>query len=93
LLTKQNGITINQQNLTVSVIPGGGNNDTNQYSSLSGHIIIDESVSSYASYEPETSGIENLKFKWTVTVTEDTEGDFGIWNGSLVLNGSPASTL
>ncbi|EEN4860235.1 hypothetical protein GK134_10585 [Salmonella enterica] len=93
LLTKQNGITINQQNLTVSVIPGGGNSDTNQYSSLSGHIIIDESVSSYASYEPETSGIENLKFKWTVTVTEDTEGNFGIWNGSLVLNGSPASTL
>lgn len=26
-------------------------------------------------------------------MTEDTEGDFGIWNGSLVLNGSPASTL
>ncbi|HAG3536122.1 TPA: hypothetical protein H2X53_001905 [Salmonella enterica] len=93
LLTKQNGITINQQNLTVSVIPGGGNNDTNQYSSLSGHIIIDESVSSYTNYEPETSGIENLKLKWTVTVTEDTEGDVGIWNGSLVLNGSPASTL
>ncbi|HGB5513894.1 TPA: hypothetical protein ACIVRA_004301, partial [Salmonella enterica subsp. enterica serovar Oslo] len=93
LLTKQNGITINQQNLTVSVIPGGGNSDTNQYSSLSGHIIIDESVSSYTNYEPETSGIENLKLKWTVTVTEDTEGDVGIWNGSLVLNGSPASTL
>lgn len=73
LLTKQNGITINQQNLTVSVIPGGGNSDTNQYSSLSGHIIIDESVSSYTNYEPETSGIENLKLKWTVTVTEDTK--------------------
>lgn len=58
---------------------------------LSGHIIIDESVSSYTNYEPETSGIENLKLKWTVTVTEDTEGDVGIWNGSLVLNGSPAS--
>ncbi|EHH3297579.1 hypothetical protein J7Z05_003600 [Salmonella enterica] len=94
LLTKQNGITINQQNLTVSVIPGGGNNDTNQYSSLSGHIILDESANSYTGYEPETSGIENLKLKWTVTVTEDVNGDVGTtWNGSLVLNGSPASTL
>ncbi|EBX1353930.1 hypothetical protein DQ806_12720 [Salmonella enterica subsp. enterica serovar Okatie] len=94
LLTKQNGITINQQNITISVIPGGGNNDTNQYSSLSGHIILDESANSYTGYEPETSGIENLKLKWTVTVTEDADGDVGTtWNGSLVLNGSPASTL
>ncbi|OZT47737.1 hypothetical protein CH230_25495, partial [Salmonella enterica subsp. enterica serovar Heidelberg] len=30
LLAKQNGRTINQQNLTVSVIPGGGKSDTNQ---------------------------------------------------------------
>lgn len=93
LVTRQNGITINQQNLLVSVIPGGGNNDTNQYSSLSGHVIFDESVVNYTGYEPETTGIVNLRFKWTVTVTEDTEGDTGTWNGSLVLNNSPASTI
>lgn len=93
LITRQNGITINQQNLLVSVMPGGGNSDTNQYSSLSGHFIFDESVVNYTGYEPETTGIVNLRFKWTVTVTEDTEGDIGTWNGSLVLNNSPASTI
>lgn len=93
LAIQQNGITINQQNLLVSVMPGGGNSDTNQYSSLSGHIIFDESVVNYAGYEPETTGIVNLRFKWTVKVAEDTQGDIGTWNGSLVLNNSQASTI
>ncbi|ECG8590971.1 hypothetical protein FNI11_14685 [Salmonella enterica subsp. salamae] len=93
LTTHQSGVIINQQNVIVTVEPGGGNSDTNQYSSLSGNIIFNESVVNFTGYEPETTGIENLRFKWTVKVVEDTEGDIGTWNGSLTLNGSPASTI
>ncbi len=93
LVDTQSGHEITRQNVTINIDPGGGNNDTDQYASITGEIELDETPESLSEIAVDTTALDNLRLEWTVEGMGDTDGDIYMIKGSLTLNGASGTTI
>ncbi|EMQ7141243.1 hypothetical protein WH956_000669 [Salmonella enterica] len=81
------------QSVALIVEPGGGNNETDQFTKLTGNIILEDSASNYTSVDVSTSAIDEIHMQWVVKVTEDREGDTGYYYGTLTKTGASVTPI